>query len=1162
MTNTSQLIEEFHSLPRNKTSRTLKRLNLYIAKVKENIQNEQELNAYVKSIMPRNALEYAFKIEILLQLRRTDQLLEELKIADAASIKKILKNKRFLTDAFSNMQCEIFFNTITPFVAHGTLVKILHRLPTVLNDKNLARQYFNTLLTKYDVYIAQKVLFACDIDFIRNAVEKYNIRLTKKELLALEKRDKGFLKFYFNILWKNNARVYMGRGYGSILRQIGKTDADFFWELYDRYKFNTPNKEIHLNEDVFDNLFVSNEKKATNRETCVYIFKPRVVFNTLIKRDKLHVLLVDFCQGDEDEFIKIYLQQDQSRLFRSFSNFIEKAPKYRYFYYLDKAYKLMFRKDLVDNPKLFNESLLKLTPINQRKVILDKLTLENSDLFYLYDIETSVRILKERLEHDKKNTDSYLLQLYETCRFHKNEKMLSQVLNYVVEKYRHEATIIDELSDKVLRWPNSERFDPEIWKAIDEIAKIIEYIDEVVSSTCFDLYLTNHIINSVTNDLPLDNFFKQMINRSTNRFMWFGTDMNSKILYETACKLTNYMCKKENLLKDLKVLLDSIKNFNAINKKDKISLMHYGHLVEMYAKQGIWYGDDYILNGAENNEHNSFHDQHWRRAPQYNHVLLPRYVESCPEEFLGYIVLVDAKMAASLTEDNFKNFSVMMKRELSKYCLDILKLATHDTDRICVAIIFLSLIDKDSFFNVITTNLTSLHEIDDKKHSIKKTISKCFLRMTYTPKILPIVLKIYKECEYKQYLGPIKGYFNKIPVKEAKVIIKSLSDDPVAHVRKLSLILTQDLLDRTELYDLIKELNAKETDVKVKRTLYKKAFFLFLLNQDDSHWDLLEKTIESGGVNPKYVKDLWAKLSKISSRYCEKYVHAILKAVTDSTESDENWKKELLMHLPTGTQDKLSGDFLVDLLKEVPFYTTKSRHTRHTHCFSIIPKDNYHLESAFYTSGEKQRFVFEVILRELEEYLVKNWDDFPDAEVFSNVYEFMRAFCKYTFKLKPEYAIVEKFYAKWTSLFSTYPQSKFLKLEFLNAYSECRYVIENFSKKSNEIMKIYVRRYGDIVLEVFCRELLGFVEDAKIYQFDFFNGFIKSNFDSITYSAVAEMLPEECTLYDLEQTKLQFLKDSLKSHPDKKIVRSQLSMSCDDEDEFYPYYFSNLESDD
>lgn len=1148
MISPSELMEEFHSFSSNKEPQTLKQLNLYIAKVKGNIQNERDLHSFVTSIQTKNAFEHAFKIEILLQLRSTDQLLEVLKTADVLSIKKIVKNKRFLADAFANMRCEIFFNTIVPYVAYATLMKILNRLPTVLNDTNLAREYFDTLLLKYGVNIARKVLLACDVDYIKYNVEKFNINLTSDELLILARKDKDFLRFYFEVNSTNERRLI--RAYPAVVRFIGETDADFFWELYEVHKFNKPNIEIRLGEHVFDNLFSHDEKKATDREICVDMFEPRVVFNALIKRDKLHILLMNFCHGDEDEFYEIYCQND-GRLFYSIHEFLERAPKYRYFYYLNKAYNLKFGKNLVDNPRLFDVNLLKLTPKNEREVVLDVLTLENPNLFYLYGIEKSIPILKEKLKTGKDNIDIYLDQLYQTCRFNKDENMLSEILNYILQNHRHNARLLNEIVEEVVQWQNSEKLKPEIWKVLNSLTEIVEYSDEVISSTHFDHYLRHYIINCVNNNVPFGKFFRVLLNRKTEKFMQFGCDKNNKLFYITACKLINYMYKKKEVLNDLDGLLEGIREFNCVNEKDRILLVHYAQLLEMVLKLGSWEGNQILVAGTENNEHSCFHDWYWRRLGEITEIKFPAYVEHCPEEFLENIPLIDAEMAASLSKNNFKHFTVEMKQQLSTYCLDILKLVHQNTDRIRVAIILLSLVDTASFFNVIKLNLTSLHEIDDEKHSIKKTVLKCFSRMAYTPELFPFAIKIYEEYKHKQYLGPIKSYFSKTPVNEIKILIKSFSDNPAAHLRKLSLILTQDSLN--DLYELMTEMLAKETDVKVKRTIYKKAFLLFLQNQDESHWMLLEKCIESGGVNPKYVTEFWSKLSMISPEYCEKFVVSTLKAVlTAESSENKNWKEELLVHLPKGIQDKLSVDLLMDLLKEIPFYSTKSRHTRNAIVYARAPKDNYHLESLFYTSDEKQQLILEFILKELEEYVAENWNDFPKKEVFSNVYEFMRAFCKYTFRLKPTNGIVEKFYTKWISLFQSYPQSKFLMLEFLNAYSESRYVIREFCKRSKEILKSYVAKYGEIIFELYRKQLDYFVDAARIDKFEFYNGLIGSDCDPLTYCVVANILPEPAAVYYTEQCKLKHLRDILMAQADA-TVKLHFSTYFDEEHHYHRY---------
>ncbi|KAK9687440.1 hypothetical protein QE152_g36262 [Popillia japonica] len=137
-----QLLEEFYKLEGNNMPEKRKRLNHYIIKIKQNIRDDQELSAFTKMLKTDDIKQQKLKIEILLQLRRNDQLLHMLKEADLISTAKITTNLIFLSDMFSQMKCEDFFKNIVPFIPFSATEKIINRLVKVLTDEDLAEGYF------------------------------------------------------------------------------------------------------------------------------------------------------------------------------------------------------------------------------------------------------------------------------------------------------------------------------------------------------------------------------------------------------------------------------------------------------------------------------------------------------------------------------------------------------------------------------------------------------------------------------------------------------------------------------------------------------------------------------------------------------------------------------------------------------------------------------------------------------------------------------------------------------------------------------------------------------------------------------------------------------------------------------------------------------------
>ncbi|KAK9687442.1 hypothetical protein QE152_g36266 [Popillia japonica] len=475
-----ELLEEFYKLERNNMPENRKRLNHYIIKIKQNIRDDQELSAFTKMLKTDDIKQQKLKIEILLQLRRNDQLLHILKETDSISTAKITTNLIFLSDMlhilketdsistakittnliflsdmFSQMECEEFFKNIVPFIPFSATEKIINRLGKVLKDEDLAEEYFEAVRLNYGLHLARRILPRCRIDYLaeeyfeavrlnyglhlarrilprcridfaKSIVDGNQLRLTSRELLRFASRDRGFLKFYYDMLGKYDIGVFEVKGYENVIQYVGRTDADLFWQLNPAYKFHYNRFEKCFGKSVFNFLFLNDAAKATNRQNVVRIFKARIVYQVLKRHGKIYILLANFCEGDENEFFKIYFDNDNEE-FAFIQVFLNDMPKLAYSE-LHRAYELKFGKNLLDNTKIFNADWLRTMSSLNRSIVLDILCEENRNLYYLYDLEKSMPLLKEKLTNDVENCEFYLKQMYKSCEFHKSVGVLENVL--------------------------------------------------------------------------------------------------------------------------------------------------------------------------------------------------------------------------------------------------------------------------------------------------------------------------------------------------------------------------------------------------------------------------------------------------------------------------------------------------------------------------------------------------------------------------------------------------------------------------------------------------------------------------------------------------------------------------------------------------------------
>ncbi|KAK9687444.1 hypothetical protein QE152_g36264 [Popillia japonica] len=235
---------------------------------------------------------------------------------------------------------------------------------------------------------------------------------------------------------------------------------------------------------------------------------------------------------------------------------------------------------------------------------------------------------------------------------------------------------------------------------------------------------------------------------------------------------------------------------------------------------------------------------------------------------------------------------------------------------------------------------------------------------------------------------------------------------------------------------------------------------------------------------------------------------------------------------------------------------------RYKSCYS----DNYHLQFIFWSSGVKQTSLLECSFEQLKQYKEEeNLDDFPQKSQLAAVYDFAMTFCVFALKSKPQNGLVKKFYNQWKLIFPPDIYPEFMRLEFLDLYFDCKCDMEEFCKKSNVLMRVYVRKYGEMIMKIYSTELMGFVRVARINKMDFLTSFIlskpdrstelmgfvrvarinKMDFltsfilskpDRLSYCAVLKVLPGISSVkFTQEQPSLAKLMDRFRADPDPSV---------------------------
>ncbi|KAF5283224.1 hypothetical protein FQA39_LY17371 [Lamprigera yunnana] len=1087
MTATEEFISKFHSLDGITIGE--KRKNLFL--LLNSTDNDDAID--FSQLMPQNFLEEKFKVDVLLHFKRVSDLIDVMKCGKPLQSERAIKRSSwFVQQLVNTTNAEELVMNIFPYVSFRTKVKVINKLAIYLNDANVAQTYFNAIEKRYGAYLAGKLLPSCHSDFIISFLQKQHFKPNVKQVLTIIKRYPHATEDVINIIMRFDDATEV---YQSIFNYLKKNNTDLFIKL---------NEEYHLCLQLGWRL----TRKYVHQHQDDVIKDPNKYYKILHNRQIAKTLYLNYGMLYKN-FFPQNLQSFPNEYNLIFSVLNNLPKKMRQADLLVGTFQKLYQSSFWSHSYITEELLVLLTPLERANVIQcankpQKISEERWKSYLTTD--KSVPYLKKNISLTSKISMRAVLVdcLVMTCKVNLDYAALLDVSKYMLETHRNDSIKVRKsfLSSLAKNF-DLETLSEEHWKYINDFISILELNDEKYEQIRH--FKKGYIQYRLLQNLPVEEQLTKWVLHGYENLQ-FSSDAESQrhclVLLEI---IINNHFKGEDLHKWNSLLLSAVICLNN-HSKDKVSLFAYKNATQSFKEIVItdYFNHNYITVLSnfikEEKGKGAMLDIYLNLSSVHRNTdILLWLIKNHPLVIAKHVRKVTL---ISLNSDQYNIFKYMKNypqilNEAIKICL----LKKEDI----VAITALShLQTAEDFLKIVKEYYPSDKQADSKTqagcqlYNLQVVLTNSLVNLDEPSATMSSILKFCKGDYLKLVRKALYSASDNVNEIQLVPFFAELIDQAVS-VRKHALHLTFRVLDKNEIYTLLKHFMEKERNCSIRKFIFKACFNFFAKNPEPFTWELVTLNLNAVDINDKEAVEILMQFEIVPRDYKIKYVILtwnLLHKVPDPDGNQMSNKGVLLNSISAELIPLLPKEFCENVIDAYFFKQGPSEHLT----FFISNINTFVCKYILYSTEAEERLnsCFTVV----KEFMAKSWNDLDDLQSCScsqnTVDDFLKEFCLPFLKDECSNSdIFYKFCGLWdafTESYETFEEDLHLKLT--SFYLDSLDTLD-LALKIKKLCESLVDTYGNIVVNMMYnkvdRFLPYFFKNKKKNVYDFFENLLENS---------------------------------------------------------------------
>ncbi|KAF5283226.1 hypothetical protein FQA39_LY17373 [Lamprigera yunnana] len=1068
---TEVFISSFHSI--NDVTIGKRRKSLFDLLKQTQLNHHHIIFSYLQ---PRTPLEEVFKLESLIYFRRIPELLEVLQSENPILIKKLLKKRWFIKEAFENLSPEELL-LIFSKISFNVKVKILNRLSICLKNCDKADSFFTAIRNQYGLYMALKLLPACNKSLILIFFKKNCKQILPKQVLTVINRYPTIVGSVLEALASEDLNR-VRKVYKAVFMRLGQTQHSLFISLYQQYK-----------------LCFSLGKRSTHK--LILQNKQLIIEGANNLHNVLHTTQTIRSLGEyfKNYYIKLFPKSVEE--FPSHCKFLfslcTKIQNNKKLQLMEECFRVSYNSEIWDNKECVTPDMLNLASKETLKKIYFKPIHLSEDQWCCYlNTSESVPVFKKKiaLSSDVTSRIKYLCCLVVTCAINKDLAALLEVTKYVVTHHRNDHISVRNRFLEALNYNfKIEDLEEEHWTYIDELIEIFEMNHEPFSLR--NIFLLKRIHYLLCKELPVQDCIVQHITTTTQWNVFIENPEYEKQCLLLIGDLLADTFEKRMLKYKYLDFLNSLINWNIRHSKETISIFCYQNAIDNL-KNVLRNGDNihgvqniitYCLKLKENDEELTnlcilrWKDYSWNIA----FSLMRDKLELVFQNVHNITSLSLNKPMKSLWR-YWRNYTHMdFVQEAIEFCLKTLDDPHSHSYSKRNAIICLShvmppttfleltmkyypttlkvnsnLLENRVFYHYQRSFGSSLKNIIPCSLTLESIVSFCqgdFLKL--------VLVSLYSAVSNVNE-DKLQGFFDKLFTKAVSV-------------RKHVIHLTLRALDQKAISTMFTKFVGTEKNCSIRKFMLKGSLNLFFQNSEEFMWNLVKVNVEAVDLEDKEVIDILMQIDKIPFAHKASYVILLWTFLEKSRYSDEYRERkmlELLRVLPSEVVQSLPKEFShKTILKYFKLFTENPNIKLYSYGIYVFTS-----KYIIYCNNEKEQ---EERMKFLIGHLKIVWN-------YSTVVDdFLKVFCM-TFLLRRciVKAVLSKFISLWIDNFElhlAFDQILFLQFSLLCVEKMTDHLtMFTVGKRITEFASSITEKYGDCAIPIFC-DVLDFFHKYLIH---------------------------------------------------------------------------------
>lgn len=1019
-------------------------------------------------LQPRTFLEEKFRVDVLIYFKRVAELIEVLKNEKTFLVGRIFKERWFL-EALCKISAKDLITDVFPNVPFKVKVKIVNKLALHLNDPNQATDYFEAIKDKYGFYLAAKLLPSCHPDFILDFLATHSFKPTQKQALVIIKRYPELTQDIFSIVMDKH------EDHDFLIRHIAKCDPELFLKLNEKFKLR-----MRLGWRLTE--------RFVNAHRDDVIRKPKTYYLVLHKRtiakalnNNFRSLFVGLLPNTLEEFTNV------EAYILSILKLVPCRQKPIELWL--EVFQQTYGNSFWNYPAFLSLEFVKMLPLavrHQRLSIENRPAFVNETMWVPYlPIDKSLPFLKQKLELSSavKTREQLVNCLVLTCKLNSDTDALLDVCSFMLSKHRNDkASVHRSFLSALLSHFELEKLSQKHWGLINEFSNLSPTENDHERHAIREAYVHYLLLNS----LPAKDVLVEWIRPFSDLLIIPKNSHFSRLCLLTFGEIINELDDKDYDSWG-PYFIRQVINWNESHPSDNISVFQYARFEKLF-----------LLKCSENKldaldiqilVYRIKHSQSKRK--EYFDVYLSIDYKYNNYEILNWLLhhnlpLVAAyidKITSMILEDLSTKWLVAFFRQTRNLShLNIpqkivasctVKLRESKNRNSALALSLLQ--DSYQFVELVREYYPTEREADYKTpegrelYALLQVIGGCLKHLNPPSAALESILIFCKGDYLKLVRGSLYSISDSVSENKLVQFFAELITRAVS-VRKHALHLTFRVLDKSEVYRIIKRFMNKEKNASLRKFIFKICFNFFVMNPEEFTWELVTLNLKAVDLDDREAIEVLLQIDQVPREYIVAYILLVWEALHNRPDPDNRWegsKGSVLQSVSPRLISKMPNEFFENVISLYFFKRDTLTHyssTVNAFACKYILHCNNQIEQM-----RRLTFCFGIV----GEYVTNSWND-PSRRTSARntTIDFLKEFCAPF--LSGDYynkEIFQAFATMWTTILKpeqTLDEYIHLKLTYFTLELDS---LQTLALKLEALCDELVSTYGEVVIGILCKKI-------------------------------------------------------------------------------------------